>query len=476
MPSGLYIAGKWQSGQQQLSVSNKYTGQVIGQVAMAGPQAIEQALDSARRGAQAMEALPTHRRSDLLLRAASSISQRREALAKTIAEEAGKPIKFARAEVDRATMTFQLAGEEARRLHGETMALDAVPAGENFFGFWWRKPVGVVAAISPFNFPLNLVAHKIAPALAAGNAFLLKPAAATPLTAVALFEILLEAGMPAEAGQLLPGSGQSIGQAIVSDARVDKVTFTGSAVVGRQILAQAGIKRVTLELGNSSPVIVAADADLELAAQRCATGAFAYSGQVCISVQRIYVDRRIEDEFRRRLLDATRGVSVGDPLSEQTDVGPMIASSEAERADQWVREAEQGGARCLIGGHRDGAIYYPSILESTSPEMRVVKDEVFAPVAALIPFTEFDEALRAAGGTQYGLQAGLFTRDIDRCLRAIRSLNFGGVIINDAPSFRADHMPYGGTKQSGLGREGVRFAMEEMTNIQTVAIRTEADS
>ena len=470
MPSGLFIAGKWRPGAAQTPVTNKFTYQVIGSVATPSEADLELALASAVAGAKTMAAMPAHRRYDILHRTSQLIDARRELLAKTIAEEAGKPLKFARIEVDRAMQTFQLAAEEARRIHGETLALDAVPSGEDFFGFWWRKPVGVVVAITPFNFPLNLVAHKLAPAIAAGNATIHKPAEATPLTAVALMEILLEAGLPEDAGQLIPGSGKVIGNALVSDQRVRKITFTGSAAVGAQILAKAGIKKVTLELGNSSPVIVAADADLPFAARRCAIGAFAHSGQVCISVQRILVDKRVENEFRDQLVASTKQIRVGDPLLEDTDVGPMIAETEAERIETWVHEAEQGGARRLIGGQRERAVYYPTLLDSTSPSMKVNSQEVFAPVATLAAFDDFDQALQMANATDYGLQAAVFTRDIGRVLTSIKQLDFGGVIINDMPGFRVDHMPYGGNKQSGLGREGVRFTIEEMTSIQMVAI------
>ncbi|MCC6511453.1 MAG: aldehyde dehydrogenase family protein [Pirellulaceae bacterium] len=471
MATGLFIGGQWRPGADHIAVTNKFTHQVIGQVAVPSSADIELALASAVSGAAIMSALPTHQRYDILSRTAQLILARKVSLAQTIAQEAGKPIKFARVEVDRAAMTFQLAAEEARRIHGETLALDAIPSGEGFFGFWWRKPVGVVAAITPFNFPLNLVAHKLAPAIAAGNAFIHKPAEVTPLTAVALMEILLEAGLPPMAGQLLPGSGKVVGDAIVADPRVRKVTFTGSAEVGRLIISRAGIKKVTLELGNSSPVIVAEDADLEFAARRCAIGAFAHSGQVCISVQRIYVDQRIEDKFRDLLIAATQAIQVGDPLLDQTDVGPMIAEKEAERIEQWVSQAEQGGAVRLVGGQRDGAVYYPTLLDKTTADMQVTRNEVFAPVATFGTYANFDEALRAANSTDYGLQASLFTQNIDRVFKSIRQLDFGGVIVNDMPGFRADHMPYGGNKQSGLGREGLKFAIEEMTNIQTVAIR-----
>jgi len=405
------------------------------------------------------------------LRAAALMRERADDLAKTIAAEAGKALKFARAEVDRAQSTFTIAAEEAKRLHGETIPLDAVPAGEGYFGFWTRRPVGVIAAISPFNFPLNLVAHKVAPALAAGNTLVLKPASTTPLTAVKLCQILQDAGLPAGAINLVVGSGGTVGEWLVTDERVDKITFTGSPDVGRHILSVAGIKKVTLELGNTSPVVVAPDADLDFVAKRCAVGAFYNSGQVCISVQRIYSEKQVYEPFSEKFVKATEAMVVGDPLDERVDVGPMIDSKEVDRVEGWVREAQTSGAKVLTGGKRDGTVYYPTILSNVDEEMKVISEEVFAPVASIISSDDFESALRQANDTKFGLQVGVFTKDIDRVFKAVRRLNFGGVIINDTPSFRADHMPYGGNRQSGLGREGVKFAMEDMTNIQMVAIR-----
>ncbi len=469
----LFIGGRWLEGDggDRLEVRNKYSGAPIGTIATARAKDVDLAVAAAKKGARAMAELPAHRRSEILGRAAAGLKERREELARTIAAEAGKALKFARAEVVRAMTTFTLAAEESRRIHGETVPMDAVPNGEGYFGFWVRRPVGVVAAITPFNFPLNLVAHKVAPALAAGNAIVLKPAERTPLTAGLLAEILQEAGVPDGAMNLIHGAGKTVGEQLVTHPGVDKVSFTGSPAVGRRILERAGIKKVTLELGNNSPVIVAPDADLELVAKRCALAAYANSGQVCISVQRIYGDKKIFPELLDRFVAATDAMKVGDPLDEQVDVGPMIDVGEAERIERWVAEAREGGAEVRTGGRREGPVYWPTVLTKVTPEMKVVAEEAFAPVASVIPYDTFDDALAMADATEYGLQAAVFTRDIGRVLGAIRRLNFGGVIVNDTPMFRADHMPYGGNRQSGLGREGVRFAVEEMTNVQMVVIR-----
>lgn len=469
--SKLFIGGQWVAGGEISEIRNKYSGEVVGTLPSARAEEIDAALEAARRAAPAMAAMPAHKRATILRRTAELMGERREEIARTIAAEAGKALKFARMEVDRSISTFLVAAEEARRIHGETVPLDAVPAGEGYFGFWSRRPVGVVVAITPFNFPLNLVAHKVAPAIAAGNSLVLKPAELTPLAAVALCQALEQAGLPAGAVNLVHGDGSKVGPPLVSDPRVAKITFTGSTEVGKIILATAGIKKVTLELGNSSPVIIAPDADLDFVAKRCAVGAYYNSGQVCISVQRIYCDKRVDEPFTEKFVNATQAMVVGDPLDERVDVGPMISLKEAERIDGWVQEATRSGAKALTGGKREGVVYWPTVLTQVSPEMKVVRHEAFAPVATVMATGDFEEALRQADATEYGLQASVFTRDIERAFQAIRQLNFGGIIVNDTPNFRADHMPYGGNRESGLGREGARFAIEEMTNIQMVAIR-----
>lgn len=470
----LYIAGRWVTSPTTTPVCNKYDDRLIGTLPVATHDQVDEAIAAAEAAATVMADLPAHRRAAILARAAQLLAERREDFARMIAAEAGKALKFARAEVDRAISTFTIASEEAKRLHGETVPLDAVPSGEGYFGFYVRRPVGVVAAITPFNFPLNLVAHKVAPALAAGNSLVLKPAGTTPLTSVLLCEVLESAGVPPGAINLVNGSGSTVGEWLISDPRVRKITFTGSVPVGEHILAAAGIKKVTLELGNTSPVILAPDADLEMVARRAAVGAFYNSGQVCISTQRIYAPEQTYAPFTEKFVAATNALVVGDPLDERVDVGPMIQRAEAERVESWVNEAATAGAHVLTGGQRVGNVYYPTVLSEVSPGMRVVAEEVFGPVASVISAPSFEDALEQADRTSFGLQASVFTHDLDLAFQAIRRLNFGGVIINDVPSFRADHMPYGGNRESGLGREGVKFAMEEMTNIQMVAIRLNA--
>jgi acyl-CoA reductase-like NAD-dependent aldehyde dehydrogenase len=468
----LLIDGQWGGSGTPLEVKNKYSGQTVGVINTATKEDLNKAIDAAQRAREIMAEMPAYKRADILMRAAYLLRDNVEDMAKTIASEAGKALKYARAEAERAVSTFTFAAEEAKRLHGETIPLDAAPAGEGFFGFWTRRPVGVIAAISPFNFPLNLVAHKVAPAIASGNTLVLKPASTTPLAAVKLCQILQEAGLPAGALNLVVGGGGTVGEWLITDERVDKITFTGSPDVGRHILSVAGIKKVTLELGNTSPVIVAPDADLDLVAKRCAVGAFYNSGQVCISVQRIYSEKKVYEPFSEKFIKATEAMIVGDPLDERVDVGPMIDVKEVDRIESWVNEAQGAGAKVLTGAKREGTVYYPTILTDTSADMKVIAEETFAPVASVIQSDDFEESLRQANDSKFGLQVGVFTKDIDRALRAIKKLNFGGVMINETPAFRVDHMPYGGNRQSGLGREGVKFAMEDMTNIQLVAIRT----
>jgi len=471
MKNLLLIDGRWCDGDAHLEVRNKYDGALLATVPVASKEQVEKAITAATTAfTTTVEPMPAHQRARILQRASALIERDVDNLAALIAQEAGKAWKYAVAEVGRAVQTFQFAAEEAKRIHGETIPMDAAEGGENKLGFYLRCPVGVVAAITPFNFPLNLVAHKVAPAIAAGNPVVLKPASTTPLTAIRLGEILTEAGLPAGALNIIFGGGGTVGEWLVTDPRPAKISFTGSPAVGRRIMSICGLKKVTMELGNNSATIIDADADLDRAVARTVMGSFANSGQVCISVQRIYVQEKVFQDFVEKFVAATKALKTGNPLDKDCDVGPMIDEGEARRAIAWVEEAAAQGARVLTGGTRQGAVMMPTVLVGVRPEMKVVCEEIFAPVVSIVPFGDIQEAIRLVDSTAFGLQAGIFTGNLAHALAAVRGINVGGVIINDVPTFRADHMPYGGNKRSGLGREGVRFAIEEMTNIKMVCL------
>ncbi len=471
MVERLLIGGEWVEGRgDTYELRNQYDGSLLARVSLATPAEVEAALASTVAAFSVVSALPAHRRASLLYATADLIARDRGALGRSIALEGGKALKFALGEVDRAAQTFRFAGEEAKRIHGETVPMDAALGAERRLGFWLRVPRGPVAAISPFNFPLNLVAHKVAPALAAGNSVLLKPASSTPLTALHLGRLLVEAGWPAGALNIITGSGATVGDALTTDPRIALVSFTGSAAVGRGILARAGLKRVILELGSNSAVVVAEDADLRKVFPNIVPASFANSGQICLSVQRVYVHRSRWDEVVEQFVAHTKALRVGDPLDPTTDVGPMISEAEAERAEGWIAEATAAGATLLVGGSRCGAVLMPTVLCDVTPDMKVMALEVFAPVVSLVPFDAIEEAFAMANDTVYGLQAGIFTESLDTAFRAVRSMDVGGVMVNDTSNFRVDHMPYGGMKGSGLGREGVRFAVEEMTEIKMVVL------
>lgn len=466
----MLIGGKWLKSQESLDVTNKFSGEVIGTVPVADKKSYEQAVKSAQDAFNVISTLPAYKRSRILQKTSGLIDEQKDEVAKIIAAEAGKPMKFSRGEVARAIQTFKFASEEAKSIHGETVPMDASVGGEKRIGFYLRFPVGVIGAISPFNFPLNLVAHKVAPAVASGCSVVLKPASLTPLTSLKLGEIMMEAGLPDGALNVIIGSGSTVGDWLVSDERLSMITFTGSPPVGRRIKERSGLKKVTLELGNNSACIVDKDADLDLAIPRCIVGSFAYSGQVCISVQRIYVHEDIFDEFSSRFLEHTKKLKIGDPLDEETDIGPMITEADAIRIQEWIDEAKKTGAKTLIGGKREGSLYYPTVVTDVKPEMKIVRLEVFAPVVCLTKFEDFSDAVKMTDNSIYGLQAGVFTKDIDKAFQAVKGIKVGGVIINDVPTYRADQMPYGGVKESGIGREGLKFAIEEMTDIRMVVI------
>jgi len=448
-----------------LEVRSPYSGEVVGRAPQSGADDARRAIDAA---AGALEnPLPAHKRAEILVKVAGLIGRRHEEVARTISNEAGKPIKAARVEASRAMSTYTFAAVEARKLVGEMIPMDAAQAGEGKLAFTLRRPVGVVGAISPFNFPCNLVAHKIAPALAAGCPVVLKPASATPLSALLLAELEHEAGLPEGWLTVLVGPAAEIGDVLVEDERVRLITFTGSSEVGWKLQERAPRKRVKLELGNSTPVIVAADADVETAAAKLAANAFAFAGQSCISVQRIYVERPVWDRFVGAFVPKVEALNVGDPADDDTDVGPVIDAGARERILEWIAESD---GEVLTGGEQDGLIK-PTVIANVSDHARVSCQEVFGPVVVVNAIDSVDEGIARANGTRYGLQAGVFTASLDTALRAAERLEFGGVTVNEAPTFRSDQMPYGGVKDSGNTREGPAYAVREMTEEHLVVIQ-----
>ena len=459
---GFLVDGKWMEEGDPVDVRAPYDGSVIAQVFQGRRQHAEAAIAAAVKAFGTTRRLPAFERQRVLRRVAQNIGERKAEFARTLAQEAGKPIKAARSEVERSIFTFTVAAEESTRIYGEYLPLDWQEYTAGRWGIVRRFPLGPIAGITPFNFPLNLVAHKLAPAIAAGCSMVLKPAPQTPLSALLLAEAVQQAGWPDGALNVLPLSNEDAGL-LVSDDRLKMISFTGSAAVGWQIKRNAGKKKVILELGGNAGVIVHSDADLAYAADRCVAGGFGYAGQTCISVQRILVERSVCAKFTDLMLVGVAKLRTGDPLDESTDLGPLIRESDAVRASDWIQEAVRGGARLLCGGRRNGPMLEPTVLTGTRPEMKVNCQEIFAPVVTIEPYDDFKDALRQTNNSAYGLQAGIFTRDVKLLFNAYEELEVGGLIAGDVPSFRIDHMPYGGVKDSGLGREGLRYAIEEMT-------------
>jgi glyceraldehyde-3-phosphate dehydrogenase (NADP+) len=451
--------------EETYEVESPYDGSSVGAVQRAGPDEVEGAIAAAVAAFEETRHLPAWRRSEILAAVGDGIAARRDELARTIALEAGKPIKAARVEAERAAFTFRVAAEEARRIYGEIVPLDWLPGNEGRVAHVQRVPLGPVAGISPFNFPLNLVAHKVAPALAAGNSIVLRPASQTPLSALALGELVRAAGWPDGGLAVVPCSTDAA-RPLVEDDRIKLLTFTGSPAVGWALKARAGRKRVTLELGGNAAVIVNDDADVDYAAERVAWGGFGYAGQTCISVQRVYVHDAVYDRFAAELVRRAGRLVVGDPLDEATDVGPLIDAGAAARVEEWVAEAVDAGAAVLAGGTHDGSLWQPTVLEAVREDLRASCDELFAPVVILRRFTDVHEAIAAAGRTEFGLQAGIFTNDMRVVDEAFDRIEVGGLMVNDVSTYRIDHMPYGGVKGSGFGREGLRYAIEEMTELK----------
>ena len=465
----LLLDGNWVETVEWLEVRSPYSGEVVARVARAGAAEARQAVDAAERAMR--DPLPAHKRAEILVRVAAGLGRRADEAARLICAEAGKPLKAAHVEVARAMSTYTMAAVEARKLAGEVVPMEGSQAGVGKLGFTLREPIGVVGAISPFNFPLNLVAHKIAPALAAGCAVVLKPASQTPLSALLLAEFEHDAGLPPGWLNVLVGPSAEIGDVLVEDERVRLITFTGSSGVGWKLRERAPRKKVNLELGNATPVIVAADADLEEAASKLAANAFSFAGQSCISVQRIYVERSVHDAFLERFLPKVDALVVGDPADEETDVGPLISADDRERVLSWIEEARTAGADVPVGGEVEDGLLRPTVIAGAGPDLKVSCEEVFGPVCTVNAYDSLDEAIALANGTRYGLQAGVFTADIRAALRAGRELEFGGVTINEAPTFRADQMPYGGVKDSGNTREGPAWAVREMTEERLIVVQ-----
>ena len=464
----LLVGGEWIETGEWLEVRSPYSGEVVARVASAGADEARRAIDAAQRAME--EPLPAHKRAEILSRVAGYLGRRHDEVARTISDEAGKPMKAARLEATRAMSTYTFSAVEARKLAGDVVPMDASQSGEGKFAYTLRRPVGVVGAISPFNFPLNLVAHKIAPALAAGCAVVLKPASQTPLSALLLAELETEAGLPPGWLNVVVGPAAEIGDVLIEDERVKLITFTGSGDVGWKLRERAARKRVNLELGNSTPVIVDADAELDEVAEAMAQHAFSYAGQSCISVQRIYVQRQAFEPFLERLVPLVEALMLGDPGDEETHVGPVIDEDARDRILSWIEEARSAGADILTGGELDGELIRPTVIANASPDLKVSCEEVFGPVCTVNPYDSLEEAIELANGTRYGLQAGVFTNDLRTALRAAAELEFGGVTVNEAPTFRADQMPYGGVKASGNTREGPAYAIREMTEERVVVL------
>lgn len=466
----LYLANRPMTPNSDLEVIDKFSGEIAGRVPLADAEMMETAIKACEAAAEPMRKMPAYQRQAVLNYCVRRFEERSEELAQALCFEAGKPIRDAKGEVFRLIDTFRIAAEEATRIEGTVLPLDISERAKGYEGMYKRYPVGPCSFVSPFNFPLNLVAHKIAPAIAAGCPFVLKPASRTPVGALIIGGILAEAGLPDGAFSILPCS-RKVADPLTTDDRFKLLSFTGSPDVGWEMKARAGRKKVVLELGGNAGCIVDADADLDDATDRLVIGAFYQSGQSCISVQRILIHDSIYDELRERLVAKTSSLKMGDPRDEETFIGPMIAESEAKRLEQWIAEATKAGGRVLCGGKRQGALFEATLLEGVPPDEKICAVEAFGPVAVLSRFSDFSDALATINNSQYGLQAGIFTRDINKMYQAWDELDVGGVIVGDIPSWRVDHMPYGGVKMSGLGREGIRFAIDDMTEIRMLVVR-----
>ncbi len=469
-PHPIFLAGRWVESDDPLVVTNPANpDEPAGATFNASEAQYEEAVEAAVAAFEVTRTLPAYERGAILRNISAGIKARREELGKLMAREAGKPIRDALIEVDRAVITFRLGAEEAERMVGETIPLDLMPASKGRLGITRRFPIGPIAAISPFNFPLNLAAHKLSPAIASGNTIVLKPPSKDPLTMLTVAEIIEEAGPPAGSVSILPMT-RELGDKMVADERFKLLTFTGSPSVGWRMKERAGKKKVVLELGGNAGVIVDKSADLDWAVRRLLIGAFTYAGQVCISVQRMFVHDDIWDELMKRFVEGAKSIKIGDPLDPETELGPMVDGAAAERTQRWVDEAVAMGGKVLLGGKADRNFFPPTILTDVPPTAQVCSNEAFAPLAIAFRFNDFGDAIKQVNDSMFGLQTGVFTNDLANSWRAFNELEVGGVIVNDVPTYRIDHMPYGGVKDSGLGREGLRWAMEDMTEVRIMVL------
>jgi len=463
-----YIDSEWVDKDDKIGVCDPYDNSLIDYVPKADLNDVEKVLDAAEKGYHIARKMPVHKRAQILYSTADIIKRKAEEFAQVLARESSKTIREARKEVGRCVNTLTVSGEEAKRIHGKTISFDSFPGGENRKRYYYRNPIGIILAITPFNDSLNLVAHKLGPAFAGGNSVILKPATVTPLSAIKLAKAFLEAGLPPEVLQILTGNSSEIGTRMISDDRIKMISFTGGIKAGNKIVSISGIKKLGMELGSNSPVIVWHDADIDWAAESCVSGAFWAAGQNCLGVQRIYIHKEIYQEFKDKFLEKTRRIKVGDKLSEETDMGPMIINTEAIRVEKLINDAVASGANILCGGHRNGAFYDPTVLENVPKTCQAYCEEIFGPVVHLFPIDDFDKAIEEANSLEFGLHAAVFTRDINLAFKAAYEIECGGVMINDSTDYRLDSMPFGGVKNSGLGREGVKFALQEMTEPKVI--------
>ena len=472
----MFLAGQWVERSRKIEVCDPQDNSIISTVPFASAEDMLFAIEESKQGSKISATMPVHQRMEIIHRAADYIEQHHEHYAITIAREGSKTIREARKEVSRCIQTLRISAEEARRINGETIPFDQSPGSENRVGYYYRFPIGIIGAITPFNDPLNLVAHKVGPAIASGNAIIVKPASITPLSAILLAEAFAEAGLPDKVLSVVTGSGKEIGEVLVTHPDVRMISFTGGSAAGEEIARKAGIKKVGMELGSNSPVIVLKDADINDAVDSTVSGAFWAAGQNCLGVQRIYVEECIYHEFVQRFVEQTKSYHVGDKLSDLTDMGPMISEQEATRVESWVNEAVSKGAKRLCGGKRSGSFYDPTVLTNIPIDCILAHEEVFGPVVLIYSVSDFESAIYEANNVNYGLQAGVFTKDIGKAFDAASKMNVGGLMINDSSDYRIDGMPFGGVKGSGLGREGVKFAIQEMTDTKVVCFKLSKSS